>query len=52
MMTLDQKNRRVGLALTLVALGMFVYSFLIIRQRGQEPEPKNLTRMQKILRGL
>jgi hypothetical protein len=47
-----QKNRRVGLLLTAVALGMFIYSFLVIRHRGREPEPKNLTPLQKILRGL
>ena len=52
MTTLAQKNRRVGLTLTAVALAMFAYSFFIIRHRGREPEPKNLTPLQKILRGL
>ena len=52
MTTLAQRNRRVGLLLALVALGMFGYSFLIVRRRGRKPEPKNLTPVQKILRGL
>ena len=52
MTTIAQKNRRVGLLLALVAVGMFVYSFLIIRRRGREPEPRNLTPLQKVLRGL
>ncbi len=52
MMTVDQKNRRLGFFLTLVAVGMFVYSFVVIRHRGALPEPPNLTKLQKILRGL
>jgi len=51
-MTIAQKNRRVALLLALVALGMFVYSYLIVTRRGREPEPGNLTPLQKILRGL
>jgi hypothetical protein len=47
-----RKNRLTGLVLTAVALGMFAYSFLVIRHRGAEPEPANLTPRQKILRGL
>lgn len=47
-----QKNRRTGLLLALVAIGMFVYSFIVIRHRGAMPEPQNLTKLQKILRGL
>jgi uncharacterized membrane protein (UPF0136 family) len=52
MTTLEQKNRRVGLVLALIALVMFAYSFLIIRRRGREPVPKDLTPLQRILRGL
>jgi len=48
----QEKNRRVGLILTAIALGMCVYSFFVIRQRGTVPEPQNLTTLQKILRGL
>jgi alkylated DNA nucleotide flippase Atl1 len=47
-----QKNRRVGMALTLLVAGLFVCSFAIIRHRGQIAEPKNLTPLQRILRGL
>jgi hypothetical protein len=38
--------------LTAIAIGMFVYSFVVIRHRGKLPEPANLTPLQKILRGL
>jgi len=46
------KNRRVGLFLTAVTLGLVVYSFIVIRARGRLAEPQNLTKVQKILRGL
>ena len=52
MTTMDQRNRRVGLLLTAIAVGMFAYSFYVIRLHGSEPEPQNLTKVQKILRGL
>jgi len=48
----EQKNRRTGLVLALVALALLVYSFLTIRHRGRMPEPSNLTPLQRILRGL
>jgi hypothetical protein len=50
--TIEQKNRRTGLALTLLVIGLFVYSYVIIRHRGQIPEPTQLSPVQKILRGL
>jgi hypothetical protein len=49
---LERKNRRLGLFLAFVALGLFIYSFVVIRSRGQLPTPQNLTPLQKILRGL
>ena len=49
---LAQKNRRLGFLLALVVFGLFLYSFVIIRSRGQLPPPPNLTPLQKILRGL
>jgi len=49
---LERKNRRVGLFLAAVTVVLFIYSFLIVRRRGNEPEPANLTPGQKILRGL
>jgi hypothetical protein len=52
MSTVAEKNRRVGLLLAIVALGLFAYSFVIARHRGREPEPANLTPAQRILRGL
>ncbi len=52
MSALEQKNRRTGIALTLLAAGLFVYSYFIIRHRGQIPEPAQLSPAQKILRGL
>ncbi len=52
MNTIAQKNLRTGLLLGAIALGMFVYSFYVIRHRGQLAEPTNLTPLQKILRGL
>jgi len=48
----EQKNRRVGLLLGAIVIGMFIYSFLVIRHLGAVPEPQNLTKAQKILRGL
>jgi hypothetical protein len=51
-MDLTRKNRRTGFLLAAIAIGMFVYSFLVIRHRGSLPEPANLTKAQKILRGL
>jgi hypothetical protein len=47
-----EKNRRLGILLTLVVIGLFAYSFVVIRHRGQLPEPKNLTFLQRMLRGL
>jgi hypothetical protein len=52
MSEIARRNRLTGLVLTAVALGMFAYSFVVIRHRGTAPEPKNLTKVQKILRGL
>ena len=51
-MTPHQKADRTGLWLALILVGMIVYSFWVIRTRGRLPEPTNLTRTQKILRGL
>jgi len=52
MTTIAQKNRRTAFLLMAIMLGMFIYSFLVIRHRGQIPEPTNLSPVQKILRGL
>jgi hypothetical protein len=52
MTDLSRKNRRLGLLLTFVVLGLFIYSFIVIRSRGQLPTPQNLTPLQRILRGL
>ena len=49
---LANKNRRTGLFLTLVLFGVIAYSLIVITKRGSLPEPQNLTRVQKILRGL
>jgi hypothetical protein len=49
---LQQKNRRLGIALALLAVGLFVYSFVVIRQRGNIPVPAHLSPLQKIWRGL
>ena len=38
--------------LAFVVLGMFVYSFLVIRHRGRLEEPSHLTPLQRIWRGL
>jgi len=51
-MDIQTKNRRVGWLLTAVTLGLVVYSFMVIRNRGRLPEPDNLSKAQKILRGL
>lgn len=51
-MTRDQKIRRTGLMLTLVAIGLFVYSFVVVKTRGSLPVPTDLTPAQKVLRGL
>ncbi len=51
-MTLEQKNRRTGLFLTLVLVGVIIYSLAVIKTRGSLPEPTNLTKLQRILRGL
>ena len=51
-MTLEQKNRRTGLFLTLVLVGILIYSLAVITTRGSLPEPANLTKLQRILRGL
>jgi len=49
-MTINQKNRRTGIVLTLIAVSLFVYSFFVVRHRGLLAEPANLTPAQKILR--
>jgi hypothetical protein len=51
-MNRDEKIRRTGLMLTAVLFGMIVYSLVVIKTRGRLPEPENLTRLQRILRGL
>jgi len=51
-MTNEKKNRRVGLLLTLFTMGMFLYSFLVIKTRGHLTEPAQLSKKEKILRGL
>jgi hypothetical protein len=52
MTEIAQKNRRMGLLLTAVALSLFVYSYFVIRHRGNLTEPKNMTPLQKIWQGL
>lgn len=52
MMSRRGKNQRVGLALAAITVGLMVYSFLVIKTKGREPEPANLTKVQRILRGL
>ena len=49
---LTRRNRLTGIVLMMVALGMLAYSIVVIRHRGALGEPKNLTKVQKILRGL
>ncbi len=51
-MTSAQKNRKVGLILFSVVIGLFVYSYFVVKHRGSLPEPPNLTKVQKMLRGL
>jgi hypothetical protein len=51
-METGKKNRRTGIALALFVLGLFVYSFVVVRTRGNLPEPPHLTPVQKMLRGL
>src|SRR5262249_30893116 len=46
------KNRRVGAVLALIVAGLAIYSFLVIKSRGSLPEPENLSKAQKIFRGL
>jgi hypothetical protein len=46
------RNRRVGLLLSALTLGLCLYSFLVIKTRGKLPEPEGLTKWQKIFRGL
>src|SRR5437879_4978689 len=46
MNTIAQKNRRTGILLALVALGLCIYSFSVIRHRGRLPEPAHLTPLQ------
>ena len=47
-----ERNRRVGVGLAAVALGLAVYSFLVIKNRGHIAEPSNMTKAEKIFRGL
>ena len=51
-MTIQEKNRRTGWILTLVLAGVIVYSLAVIKTRGNLPEPANMTRVQRLLRGL
>ena len=51
-MSIADKNRRLGLALTGLVVSLFLYSFLVIRHRGSLKDPETLTPAQKILRGL
>lgn len=51
-MPIKTKNRRLGLALALVVLGISLYSFIVIRTRGRMGESAGLTKAQSILRGL
>ncbi len=49
---INNKNRRVGLCLTALVVGVIVYSLAVIKTRGRMPEPENLSHVQRILRGL
>jgi hypothetical protein len=49
---LEQRNRRTGLILAAVLAGVVIYSLVVIKTRGNLPEPANLTPLQRILRGL
>jgi hypothetical protein len=51
-LTQQQQVRRTGLTLAAILLGVILYSFFVIKSRGSLPEPKNLTKLQRILRGL
>ncbi len=51
-MTKFERANRTGLWLALFLIGLIVYSYIVIDARGNLPEPPNLTRLQKILRGL
>lgn len=52
MTEIKRKNRNTGLALAGVVAFLVIYSFVVVHTRGDLPEPPNLTKMQKILRGL
>ncbi len=47
-----KRIKKTGIALALLVVGLFIYSFLVVYHRGDLPEPPNLTKTQKILRGL
>ena len=51
-MSPQERANRTGMVLTLILAGLIVYSFVVIKTRGRTPEPTNITRVQKILRGL
>jgi hypothetical protein len=51
-MNAQQKANRTGVVLAFILLGVVIYSYIVIKTRGKLPEPANLTRTQKILRGL
>jgi len=46
------KNQRTGWLLGLFTLGMLLYSFFVIKTRGHLAEPVQLSKKEKILRGL
>lgn len=48
----DRRNRRTASALVLLVAAITLYSLWVIKTRGQLPEPKNLTPLQRIWRGL
>ncbi len=52
MSTEARKIKKTGLALAALAIGLMIYSFVVVYHRGSLPEPANLTKAQKILRGL
>ncbi len=47
-----QRNRRLGALLALFVIGLMAYSFLVIKHRGSLPQPENLPKWKRILRGL
>jgi hypothetical protein len=51
-MTPRERNRWTGLGLAGLLVLLIAYSFIVIKARGRLPEPQNLTRVQKVLRGL